>query len=98
MQTVLYVATAAAVAAAAADFEANAPASALGNLGLLLIMARLFVLTPVVVARSKKGSQQWLDAEYENIETRYPWADMLGKAGWVLLMLSVFMQIATGAA
>lgn len=98
MRMVLYFATAAAMAAAAADFDTNAPASALGNLGLLLIMGRLFILTPIVIARTKKGSNQWLQAEYDNIETNYPWADMVGKAGWALLMISVFVQIVTGAA
>ena len=98
MRMVLYVATAAAMAAAAADFDSNAPASALGNLGLLFIMGRLFVLTPLVIARTKRGSDQWLEAEYDNIEKNFSWADLLGKTGWVLLMVSVFVQVATGAA
>ena len=98
MRLVLYIATAAAMAAAAADFESHAPASALGNLGLLFIMGRLFILTPLVIARTKKGSNQWLEAEYDNIQTNFSWADLLGKAGWVLLMFSVFVQIMTGAA
>lgn len=98
MRLVLYIATAAAMAAAAADFESHAPASALGNLGLLFIMGRLFILTPLVIARTKKGSNQWLEAEYDNIQANFSWADLLGKAGWVLLMVSVFIQIMTGAA
>ncbi len=98
MRWVLYVATAAAAAASMADLQGNAPASALGNFGLLLIMARLYVLAPVVIARTQAESDKWQQTEYEHVEKNYPWADMLGKAGWVLLMLSVLLQVVAGMA
>lgn len=98
MRTTLYVATAAAAAAAAADFEAQAPASAAGNLGLLLIMVRLFVLTPAVVARARSGDSNWMRAEFSWAQQTYPWANPVGRAGWVLLFVSVLLQVATGAA
>lgn len=98
MRLVLYVATAAAMAATAADYVANAMISALGNLGLLLIMVRLYVLTPVVIARTKDAENRWLEAEYRNVEENYPWANMTGKAGWAMLFLSVILQVTTGMA
>ena len=96
MRTILYLATAAAFAAAAADFAGAAVASAAGNVGLLLIMARLFIMTPVAVARARKGEQRWIDAEYDHIAEHYPWADAVGRAGWIVLGASVLMQIFLG--
>lgn len=98
MRIILYLATAAAFAAAAADFAGKAVASAVGNIGLLLIMARLFIMTPVTVARARKGEKRWIEAEYEHIAEHYPWADGMGRVGWIVLGVSVLMQIFLGAA
>lgn len=98
MRLILYVATAAACAAAASDFVDNATASALGNVGLLLIMARLFIITPLAVARARNATRQWIHAESRHIARHYPWADMMGRAGWVMLGASVLMQMLLGVA
>ena len=93
---VLYIATAVAFAASAADFAGNAAASALGNLGLLLIMVRLYILMPVAVCRAYKGEKRWLNAEYDYIREFYPWTDGVGRFGRMLLVASVLLQIFLG--
>lgn len=92
----LFVATAAAAAAAANDFVQGAQASALGNIGLLLIMLRVYWNVPRTVAAAKKTDKRWPQAEIEYLEERYPWADSVGKAGWVLLVGAVVLQLFLG--
>ena len=53
-----YVATAGSFAAGASDMVDNAVASALGNFGILLILYRLYVLGPLLVARSSLGNDR----------------------------------------
>lgn len=76
----------------------DAVASALGNFGILLILYRLYVLSPLLVARSSVGDDRWVEAEAQWIEGRYPWLDMLGKAGWGLLAVAVLLQMFAGMA
>ena len=64
-----YVATAGSFAAGASDMVDNAVASALGNFGILLILYRLYVLSPLLVARSSAGNDQWVDGEAQWVET-----------------------------
>lgn len=92
----LFVATAAAAAAAANDLVQGAQASALGNIGLLLIMLRVYWNVPRAVAAAKKTDKRWLQAEIEYLEERYPWADTVGKAGWVILVGAVALQLFVG--
>lgn len=93
-----YVATAGAFAAGASDVVDNAMASALGNVGILLILYRLYVLSPLLVARSSVGDDRWMEAEARWVEETYPWLDMLGKAGWGLLVVAVVLQMFMGMA
>ena len=93
-----YVATAGSVAAGASDMVDNAVASALGNFGILLILYRLYVLSPLLVARSSAGKDQWVDGEAQWVEDNYPWLDTVGKAGWGLLVVGVVLQMFLGIA
>lgn len=88
-----YVATAGSFAAGASDMVDNAIASALGNFGILLILYRLYVLGPLLVARSSLGNDRWVDAEAQWVEDNYPWLDTVGKAGWGLLVVGVVLQM-----
>lgn len=91
-----YVATAGSFAAGASDMVDNAVASALGNFGILLILYRLYVLGPLLVARSSLGNDRWVDAEAQWVEDNYPWLDTVGKAGWGLLVVGVVLQMFLG--
>ena len=93
VQTLMYVGTAAFFAAAASDFVSQAPASALGNLGLVLILVRLYVLSGLIVAKAKNGDVRWIEAEVDYAEQRYPWADQTGRAGWWILLVAVVLQL-----
>ncbi len=92
----LFVATAAAAAAAANDFMQGAQASALGNVGLLLIMLRVYWNVPRMVASARGENKIWLQAETDYLQEHYPWADSVGKAGWVVLVGAVLLQLVFG--
>jgi hypothetical protein len=92
-----YAATAASFAAGASDAVDGDLGSALGNFGILLILGRLYLLSPLLVARSSVGDDKWVDAEADWAEDRYPWLDTLGNAGWALLGLGVVLQLLFGA-
>lgn len=91
-----YVATAGSFAAGASDLVDNAAASALGNIGILLILYRLYVLSPLLVARSSAGDEGWAQKELQWVEENYPWVDTLGRAGWGLLAVGVILQMFLG--
>lgn len=93
-----YVAAAGSFAAGASDMVDNAVASALGNFGILLILYRLYVLGPLLVARSSLGNDRWVEAEAQWVEDNYPWLDTVGKAGWGLLVVGVVLQMFLGIA
>lgn len=86
-----YASTAAAFAAGASDIADSAISSALGNFGILLILARLYVLSPLMVSRSSAGDEKWAQAEAD-----YPWLDTLSRVGWGLLAAGVLMQLIYG--
>ena len=67
-----------------------------GNFGILLILYRLYVLSPLLVARSSAGNDQWVDGEAQWVEDNYPWLDTVGKAGWGLLVVGVVLQMFLG--
>lgn len=92
----LFVGTAAAFAAAASDLVDEALASALGNFGLLGILIRVYFFTPQIVAQAKQGDANWLEAEVRYARERYPWANLVGKAGWTLLLAGVCAQVFLG--
>lgn len=98
LRVFFYVATAASFAAGASDVFDHAVASALGNFGILMILFRLYVLTPVLVARSSEGDEKWAEDEAQWLEDNYPWLDTMGKAGWGLLAAGVLMQMFFGMA
>ncbi len=98
VRSLMYIATATFFAAAASDFASQASASALGNLGLVLILARLYFLSAFIVAKAKNGDPKWQDAEVDFVAERYPWAHQLGRVGWWLLMAAVVLQIFLGYA
>ena len=83
-----YVATAGSFAAGASDMVDNA----------MLILYRLYVLGPLLVARSSLGNDRWVDAEAQWVEDNYPWLDTVGKAGWGLLVVGVVLQMFLGIA
>ncbi len=93
-----YVATAGSFAAGASDMVDNALASALGNLGILLILSRLYLLSPLMVSRSSVGNEKWAEAELTWVEDNYPWLDTVGRAGWGLLAAGVILQMFLGMA
>ena len=87
-----YVATAGSFAAGASDMVDNAIASALGNFGILLILYRLYVLGPLLVARSSLGNDRWVDAEAQWVEDNYPWMSAwFCKCFWELLETVAFL-------
>lgn len=89
----LFFATAGAAAATASDVVDNVMASALGNFGLLLIMIRFWFIAPQAVAMAKKGDPRWVKAEADFYFTNFPWAELVGRAGWILLFFAVLMQL-----
>ncbi len=91
-----YASTAAAFAAGASDIADSAISSALGNFGILLILARLYVLSPLMVSRSSAGDEKWAQAEADWAEDNYPWLDTLSRVGWGLLAAGVLMQLIYG--
>ena len=78
---------------AASDVVDNVMASALGNFGLLLIMIRFWFIAPQAVAMAKKGDPRWVKAEADFYFTNFPWAELVGRAGWILLFFAVLMQL-----
>lgn len=98
MRTLMYAGTAAFFAAAASDFVSHAMASALGNIGLLLILVRLYFLSPLIVAKAKKGDERWIEAEADAVYERYPWAEQAGRVGWWILLAAVVLQLFGGMA
>ncbi len=93
-----YVATAASLAAGASDIVDNALASALGNIGILFILGRLYLLSPLLVSRSSAGNERWAEAELQWVEQNYPWLDSFGRGGWGLLIAGVLLQMFGGMA
>ncbi len=91
-----YIGTAASFAAAASDFVDSAVASALGNIGILCILTRLYLLAPVIVARMRGSDQRWALAEADIAEKRYPWLNLVSRVGWILLFVAVLMQMSVG--
>lgn len=89
----LFFATAGAAAATASDVVDNLMASALGNFGLLLIMVRFWFIAPQAVAMAKKGDPRWIEAESNYYFANFPWAEMVGRAGWILLCVGVVLQM-----
>ena len=98
VRALMYAGTAAFFAAAASDVVSNAMASALGNIGLLLILVRLYFLSPLIVAKAKKGDERWIEAEADAVYERYPWVEHTGRIGWWILLAAVVLQLFGGLA
>ena len=98
VRALAYVATAAFFAAAASDFASQASASALGNLGLVLILMRSYFLAGYIVSIAKNGDPQWQSAELEDVARRYPWTGRVANIGWMLLVAAVVLQLFFGYA
>lgn len=94
-QMVCYVGSAVFAAAAFSDLESAKQAGSLENFGLMLILLRLTYLAPMIHARIQK-KEKWMEAEYEYVVSRYPWALWIGRAGVWMLVLSMGMQIILG--
>lgn len=90
---VLYVATAACMAVAANDLANHDIQSAIGNIGLLLVLLRIYLTAPKCMAMARHGSRRWIKAEEDFLHEHFPWCDAMGKAGWICLFVSVALQL-----
>ena len=89
----LFVATAACMAVTVSDlFDYNLP-SAMGNFGLFCVLERIYLVAPKTLAITRGGSPRWIRAEAEYLVKNFPWYDIVGKFGWVCLMISVTLQL-----
>lgn len=75
-------------------------ATAIGDLGASLLMLSLIVQFPFVRAMVKAGEasskaqpRDELLQEAEKLRTANPWAEYAGRAGWILLGLSLLLRI-----
>ena len=81
----LFVATAACMAVTLSDMVDHNLTSATGNFGLFCVLERVYLIAPRTLAITRGGSPRWIQAE-----TEY---DIVGKFGWVCLMISVTLQL-----
>jgi hypothetical protein len=90
------------------DFDAGRFANGLGDLGASILMLSLIVQFPFVRAMVQAGSQgqgsadelrkrrESLLQQVEQVRAANPWAEHAGRAGWILLGISLLLRI-TGA-
>lgn len=94
----MFFATAAAFAAGAADMAAHTVAGGIGNFGILLILVRVYFMVPVIIASVRAQDRAWAEDEAAEIANRRPWVHLVGRAGWVMLCVSVLLQLVLGVA
>ncbi|HBN74004.1 MAG TPA: hypothetical protein DD376_04680 [Sutterella sp.] len=89
----LFVATAACMAVTLSDMVDHNLTSATGNFGLFCVLERVYLIAPRTLAITRGGSPRWIQAETEYLMEHFPWYDIVGKFGWVCLMISVTLQL-----
>lgn len=89
----LFVATAACMAVTVSDLVDHNLPSAMGNFGLFCVLERIYLVAPKTLAITRGGSPRWIQAENEYLLKNFPWYDIIGKFGWVCLMVSVTLQL-----
>lgn len=88
--------TAASIAAAASDVVDKAYAGALGNLGMFLILIRFYLNVPRVIAKAVRPDERWYRMETDHLYDVFPWAEQVGRVGWVCLFVGVVLQLGLG--
>jgi hypothetical protein len=109
-RTVLFVLSAAMAASALFSADAGRFGKAIGDLGASVLMLSLMVQFPFLRAIVKASAEQdsrspeqqrkqreALVQQAEKVRAANPWADMAGRAGWVLLALSLLLRIGGAA-
>jgi hypothetical protein len=102
----LFVLSAAMTASALVDFEAGRLGNGLGDLGASVLMLSLMVQFPFLRAVVKVSAEQdkaspdrvrkqreELMKQAQQVRAANPWADVAGRAGWVLLAISLVLRI-----
>jgi hypothetical protein len=102
----LFFLSAAMAALALVDFEAGRPGNGLGDLGASVLMLSLMVQFPFLRAVVKVSAEQdkaspdrvrkqreELMKQAQQVRAANPWADYAGRAGWVLLAISLVLRI-----
>jgi hypothetical protein len=102
----LFFLSAAMTASALVDFEAGRLGNGLGDLGASVLMLSLMVQFPFLRAVVKVSAEQdkaspdrvrkqreELMKQAQQVRAANPWADYAGRAGWVLLAISLILRI-----
>lgn len=102
----LYLLSAGMAASALVNFEADLFGKGLGDLGAAVLMLSMMVQFPFLRAIVKASSEQdstspervrkqreELMQQAEKVRAANPWADHAGRAGWVLLAISLLLRI-----
>lgn len=102
----LFFLSAAMTASAFVDFEAGRLGNGLGDLGASVLMLSLMVQFPFLRAVIKVSAEQdkaspdrvrkqreELIKQAQQVRAANPWADYAGRAGWVLLAISLVLRI-----
>jgi hypothetical protein len=105
-RSALFVFSAAMAASALVDFDAGRFGNGLGDLGAAVLMLSMMVQFPFLRAVVKASGEQEsgspervrkqreeLMKQAEQVRTANPWADRAGRAGWVLLAVSLVLRI-----
>jgi pyridoxal/pyridoxine/pyridoxamine kinase len=91
------------------QFDAGRLANGLGDLGAAVLMLSLISQFPfirAVIRASAEGQgsaeqsrrrQEELMQQAAQLKAAHPWSDMAGRAGWVLLGVSLVMRLAGGS-
>ena len=102
----LFVLSAATAASALAAFDAGNLAKGLGDLGACVLMLSMMVQFPFLRAvvkasgepeatspeRARKQREDLLK-QAEQVRAANPWADRAGRAGWILLAVSLVLRV-----
>ena len=102
----LFMLSAAMAASALVDFDAGRVGSGLGDLGAAALMLSMIVQFPFLraIVRASSGQEavsaekvrkqrEELVQQAEKVRAANPWADRAGRAGWVLLAISLVLRI-----
>jgi hypothetical protein len=105
-RSVLFVLSAAMAASALVDFDAGRLGKGLGDLGAAVLMLSMMVQFPFLRAVVKASGEQdsaspermrkqreELMKQAEQVRAANPWAERAGRAGWVLLAVSLVLRI-----
>ena len=102
----LFVLSAAMAASALAAFDAGSLAKGVGDLGACVLMRSMMVQFPFLRAvvkasgesektnpeRTRKQREELLK-QAEQVRASNPWAERAGRAGWILLAVSLILRV-----